>query len=96
LTPAQYIRHEVRALIASFVVATGQVVWSLGQTRTSADWATHLAKVVYQLPEMQRYDWVVDNLNTHWSLDVCASSPSGAACRAWPRPYAEARSGGRS
>ena len=20
---------------------------------------------------MQRYDWVVDNLNTHWSLEVC-------------------------
>ena len=20
---------------------------------------------------MQRYDWVVDNLHTHWSLDVC-------------------------
>jgi hypothetical protein len=20
---------------------------------------------------MNRYDWVVDNLNTHWSLDVC-------------------------
>jgi DDE superfamily endonuclease len=20
---------------------------------------------------MQRYDWVVDNLNTHWRLDVC-------------------------
>ena len=20
---------------------------------------------------MQRYDWVMDNLNTHWSLDVC-------------------------
>jgi DDE superfamily endonuclease len=20
---------------------------------------------------MHRYDWVVDNLNTHWSLDVC-------------------------
>jgi transposase len=67
----EYIRHGVRALIASFVVATGQVVWNLGQTRTSADFATHLAKVVHQLPEMQRYDWVVDNLNTHWSLDVC-------------------------
>jgi transposase len=65
------IRHGVRALIASFVVATGQVVWNLGQTRTSADFAGHLANVVYQLPEMQRYDWVVDNLNTHWSLDVC-------------------------
>jgi putative transposase len=20
---------------------------------------------------MKRYDWVMDNLNTHWSLDVC-------------------------
>jgi DDE superfamily endonuclease len=67
----EYIRHGVRALIASFVVATGQVVWNLGQTRTSADFATPLASVVHQLPEMQRYDWVVDNLNTHWSLDVC-------------------------
>jgi len=67
----EYIRHGVRALIASFVVATGQVVWNLGQTRTSADFATHLAHVVHHLPEMQRYDWVVDNLNTHWSLDVC-------------------------
>jgi transposase len=67
----EYIRHGVRALIASFVVATGQVVWNLGQTRTSEDFATHLANVVQQLPDMQRYDWVVDNLNTHWSLEVC-------------------------
>ena len=67
----EYIRHGVRALIASFVVATGQVLWNLGQTRTSEDFATHLANVVQQLPEMQRYDWVVDNLNTHWSLAVC-------------------------
>jgi hypothetical protein len=67
----EYIRHGVRALIASFVVPTGHVVWNLGQTRTSADFAAHLANVVSQLPEMQRYDWVVDNLNTHWSLDVC-------------------------
>ena len=20
---------------------------------------------------MQRYDWIMDNLNTHWSLEVC-------------------------
>jgi len=53
------------------VVPTGQLVWHLGQTRTRADWATHLANVVHQLPAMQRYDWVVDNLNTHWSLDGC-------------------------
>ena len=47
-------------MIASFVVATGQVVWNLGQTRTSEDFATPLATVVQQLPNMQRYDWVVD------------------------------------
>jgi hypothetical protein len=65
------IRHGTRALIASFVVATGQVVWNLGQTRTSTDFATPLAHVVKQLPDMHRDDWVVDNLNTPWSLDVC-------------------------
>jgi transposase len=67
----EYIRHGTRALLASFVVPTGQVVWNLGQTRTSADFASHLANVVEQLPAMTRYDWVLDNLNTHWSLDVC-------------------------
>src|SRR5262249_36085363 len=67
----EYIRHGTRVLIASFVVPTGQVVWNLGPTRTSADFAAHLAHVVTQLPKMKRYDWVVDNLNTHWSLDVC-------------------------
>jgi DDE superfamily endonuclease len=65
------IRHGGRALIASFVVATGHVVWHLGQTRPSEDFATHLANVVQQLPAMQRYDWVVENLKTHWSLAVC-------------------------
>src|SRR6266852_5681043 len=67
----EYIRHGVRALIASCVVATGQVVWNLGQTRTSEDFATPLATVVQQLPNRPRYDWVVDNLKTHWSLAVC-------------------------
>jgi DDE superfamily endonuclease len=68
----EYIRHGPRALIASFVVPTGQGVWNLGTTRTSADFAAPLAHVVKPLPAMHRYDWVVDNLNTHWSLDVCS------------------------
>ncbi len=67
----EYIRHGVRVLIASFVVPTGQVLWHLGPTRTSEDFAAHLANVIRQLPAMSHYDWVVDNLNTHWSLDVC-------------------------
>lgn len=65
------IRHGVRVLIASLVVPTGQGLWHLGPTRTSADFAAHLADVRQQLPAMACYDWVVDNLNTHWSLDVC-------------------------
>ena len=67
----EYIRHGARALLASFVVPTGHIMWNLGCTRTSADWAAHLAHVVHQVPAMARYDWVVDNLNTHWSLEVC-------------------------
>jgi hypothetical protein len=65
------LRHGGRAFLASFVVPTGQLVWHLGQTRTSADWAAHLANVVRPLPAMQRYDWVVDTLHTHGSLEVC-------------------------
>jgi hypothetical protein len=91
----EYSRHGVRALLASFVVATGHVVWNLGQTRTRADFATPLATVVQQLPAMQRYDWVVDNLNTHWSLDVCrlVAQWCGVPC---VRRCAEVPSGGRS
>ncbi len=50
----EYIRHGVRVLIASFVVPTGQVLWHLGPTRTSEDFATHLANVHHHLPAMQR------------------------------------------
>jgi hypothetical protein len=67
----EYIRHGVRALLASFVVPTGQVLWNCGLTRTSDDFVAHLRTVVAQLPTMARYDWVLDNLNTHWSLEVC-------------------------
>ncbi len=66
-----YIRYGTRALITSFVVATGKVIADLGPTRTSVDFAAHLGHVADQFPEMKGCDWVVDNLNTHWSLDVC-------------------------
>lgn len=67
----EYIRHGTRCLIASFVVPTGKVVWDLGVTRTSTDFAAHLAHVAAQFPDQQRFHWILDNLNTHWSLDVC-------------------------
>jgi hypothetical protein len=67
----EYIRYGTRCLLTTFCVPTGEVVWNLGQTRTSLDWAAHLQHVHKQFPGMRRYDWIVDNLNTHWSLDVC-------------------------
>jgi transposase len=67
----EYIRHGTRCLLTTFCVPTGEVVWDLGPTRTSQDWANHLQHVRQHFPDQQGYDWVVDNLNTHWSLDVC-------------------------
>src|SRR5262249_3410075 len=31
----------------------------------------HLTQADHCWPGMPRYDWVLDNFNTHWSLDVC-------------------------
>jgi hypothetical protein len=78
----EYIRHGTRALLASFCVPTGEVVWNLGPTRTSVDWVRHLEHVATHYPQMKRFDWVVDNLNTHWSLDVCqwVAKQSGIRC----------------
>ena len=67
----EYIRHGTRCLLTSFVVSTGKVVWDLGATRTTSDWVAHLSHVRREYPDMEHYDWVVDNLNTHWSLAVC-------------------------
>jgi hypothetical protein len=67
----EYIRHGTRCLLASFCVATGEVVWQVGPTRTAVDWAAHLGQVAQHWPDRQGYDWVVDNLNTHFSLAVC-------------------------
>lgn len=67
----EYIRHGTRVLIHSLAVATGHISWSLGATRTAADFVAHLHQAYHHSPRMQRYDWVMDNVNTPWSLDVC-------------------------
>jgi transposase len=67
----EYIRHGTRCLLTTFCVPTGKVVWDLKPTRTAVDWAEHLQHASQQFPAMQKYHWVVDNLNTHWSLEVC-------------------------
>jgi transposase len=67
----EYIRHGTRVLINSLAVATGQIAWTLGATRKIPDFVAHLKQAYHTLPRMTRYAWVMDNLNTHWSLDVC-------------------------
>ena len=66
-----YISHGTRTLITSLVVATGEVIGDLGATRTSVDLADHLDTLLAPVHEFTGCDWVMDNLNTHWSLDVC-------------------------
>lgn len=67
----EYIRHGTRTLLTTFAVPTGEVVWDLGQTRTSEDFAKHIGHVATHFAPFDRFDWIVDNLNTHWSLEVC-------------------------
>jgi transposase len=67
----EYIRHGTRVLINTLAVATGQIAWTIGSTRKAPDFVAHLQQAYQRLPRMTRYDWVMDNLNTHWSLDVC-------------------------
>jgi transposase len=67
----EYIRRGTRVLINSLAVATGQLAWTIGATRKATDFVAHLTQAYQSLPKMQRYDWIMDNLNTHWSLAVC-------------------------
>src|SRR5256712_12949909 len=67
----EYIRHGTRVLINSLAVATGQIAWTIGTTRKAPDFLAHLKQAYQSLPRMTRYDWVMDNLHTNSSLDVC-------------------------
>jgi hypothetical protein len=67
----EYVRLGTRTMITTFVVATGEVVWDLGPTRTNLDFRAHVLRVAAHFRGMQRFDWIVDNLNTHMSLELC-------------------------
>jgi hypothetical protein len=65
------IRHGTRVLLNALAVATGQIAWTMGRPRTATDFVAPLHQAYQRWPRMTRYDWVRDNFNTHWSLDVC-------------------------
>ncbi len=67
----EYVRHGTCCLLASRVVATGHVIGSVTAQRGRWDFVRHLRDVTEQFPQVQRFHWVMDNLNTHWSFELC-------------------------
>lgn len=64
----EYIRHGTQTLIASFDVASGQVVpGSVGDTRTEADYLAHVRDLIATDPNAIKWHLVMDCLNTHQS-----------------------------
>jgi len=64
----EYIRHGTQTLIASFDVATGQVIdASVGETRTEADYLAHVQHSVATDPDAKKWHLIMDCLNTHQS-----------------------------
>lgn len=75
LREPEYIRHGTRCLLATFVVPTGAVYGDVTARRTNQDFRRHIRHTVAWLagryPQATKFHWVMDNLNTHWSLPVC-------------------------
>jgi hypothetical protein len=67
----EYIRHGTRCLLATRVVATGQVIGSVLGRRGTWDFVRHIRDVVELFPGVGRFHWVMDNLNTHWTFPLC-------------------------
>lgn len=64
----EYIRHGTQTLIASFDVASGEVIHpSIGNTRTEADYLSHVQHTIATDPEAVKWHLIMDCLNTHQS-----------------------------
>ena len=67
---AEYIRHGTQTLIGNFEVATGEVIApTVQQTRTEADFATHIEQTIATDPTAG-WIFVADNLTTHVSATL--------------------------
>jgi hypothetical protein len=76
---AETIRHGTQTLIGNFEVATGEgIAPTVRQTRTEADFATHIAPTIATDPEAG-WIFVADNLTTHVSaaLVLAAAAMGG-------------------
>ncbi len=63
----EYLRHGTQTLIANLEIASGEVIApSLGDTRTEADVAAHIAQTIATDPDAH-WTFITDQLNTHQS-----------------------------
>jgi transposase len=67
----EYLRHGTRCLTGSRLVATGQLIGSVTAHRTTWDFVRHIRDVVESFPQATKFHWVMDNLNTHWTFELC-------------------------
>lgn len=64
----EYIRHGTQTLIASFNVVTGQIDQAnVGDTRTEADYLSHVQELMASEPKVVKWHLIMDCLNTHQS-----------------------------
>lgn len=64
----EYIRHGTLAFIVNFEVASGEVGFvSAGPTRTEIDYVQHIKNTIAADPDVVKWHFIVDNLNTHQS-----------------------------
>lgn len=64
----EYIRQGTQTLIASFDVAIGQIAKAnVGDSRTEADYLSHVQQLIASDPHSVKWHLVMDCLNTHQS-----------------------------
>jgi putative transposase len=64
----EYIRHGTQTLIASFDVASGQVMQAtVGERRTEADYLAHVQQTIASDPAATKGHLIMDCLNIHQS-----------------------------
>jgi transposase len=64
----EYKRNGTCSFIIDFMVATGEIsAVSYGPTRNETDFCNHVQRTVEARPEIRKWHFVVDNLNTHCS-----------------------------
>ncbi len=67
----EYMRHGTQCLTANRLVATGEVISpTISLTRTAKDFVNHIKQTIQGAPK-QGWIFVLDNLNTHWSEELC-------------------------